>query len=88
MDSPVRSVPLHRIRLEELAAKLAQIEEQAVLTVNEYPHGLTLERQRLIVTLAKQLRQHIEDQLRAGARKPLRPEEPPAQPADPAQAAG
>jgi hypothetical protein len=78
---------LHRIRLEELSAKLAQIEEQAVLTVNEYPHGLTLERQRLIVTLAKQLRQHVEDQLRVGPRKPLLPEEPPARPADPAQAA-
>lgn len=71
MAAPLRSVPLHRIKLEELAAKLAQIEEQANLTLHEYPHGLSIERQRLIITLAKQLRQHVEDQLRVGPRKPF-----------------
>ena len=76
------------MRLEELAAKLAQIEEQANLTLHEYPHGLSIERQRLIVTLSKQLRQHVEDQLRLGPRKPLRPEELPAPPAGPAEATG
>lgn len=71
MAAPLRSVPLHRTKLEELAAKLAQIEEQANLTLHEYPHGLSIERQRLIITLAKQLRQHVEDQLRVGPRKPF-----------------
>ena len=76
------------MKLEELAAKLAQIEEQANLTLGEYPHGLALERQRLIVTLAKQLRQHVEDQLRLGPRKPLLGAEAAARPDDPAQATG
>lgn len=76
------------MKLEELAAKLAQIEEQANLTLDEYPHGLAVERQRLIVTLAKQLRQHVEDQLRLGPRKPLLSGEPAARPDDPAQATG
>lgn len=64
------------MRLEDLVAKLAQIEEQAALTLDEYPHGLTVERQRMIVTLAKQLRLHVEDQLRMGPREPLRKDEP------------
>ena len=79
------------MRLEELVAKLAQIEEQATLTLDEYPHGLTVERQRLIVMIAKQLRLHVQDQLRLGPRKPLREEEKPATPrppADPKQATG
>ena len=92
MASPLHavphSVPLHRMKLEELAAKLAQIEEQANLTLDEYPHGLAVERQRLIVTLAKQLRQHVEDQLRLGPRKPLLSAEPAARPENPAQATG
>ena len=78
------------MRLEELVAKLAQIEEHATLTLDEYPHGLTVERQRLIVTIAKQLRLHVQDQLRLGPRKPLREEQPatPPPPADPKQATG
>lgn len=59
------------MRLEELVSKLAQIEEQVSLTISEYPHGLAIERQRLALAIAKQLRSHIEDQLRAGPREPL-----------------
>ena len=56
------------MKLEEIIAKLSQIEEQASFTLSEYPHGLTVERQRLIVGLAKQLRSHAEDQSRDGKR--------------------
>lgn len=38
---------LRRMKLEELIAKLGQIEEQASLTLTEYPQTLTLERARL-----------------------------------------
>ncbi len=58
-----------RMKLEELISKLEQIEQQAALTLSEYPHGLTIERQRLIVGIAKQLRAHLQDQARAGERK-------------------
>jgi hypothetical protein len=53
---------------EEIIAKLSQIEDQAALTLSEYPHGLTVERQRLIVGLAKQLRSHVQDLVRKSAR--------------------
>jgi hypothetical protein len=56
------------MKLEEIITKLSQIEEQAALTLSEYPHGLTVERQRLIVGLAKQLRSNAEDQSRIGKR--------------------
>ena len=49
---------------QEVIAKLQQIEEQASLTLHEYPHGLTVERQRLILGLARQLRSHLQDELR------------------------
>ena len=61
---------LRRLKLEELLAKLQQIEQQAALTLNEYPHGLTVERQRLIVGLAKQMQAHLRDQFRHGERQP------------------
>jgi len=51
------------MKLEELITKLEQIEQQAALTLSEYPHGLTVERQRLIVGIAKQVRGHLIDQL-------------------------
>ena len=70
MAARLKMVGLRRMRLEELATKLAQIEEQANLTVSEYPYGLAIERQRFIVGVAKQLRLHIEDQLRLGGRAP------------------
>ena len=52
---------------QDFAAKLQQIEEQAALTLHEYPHGLTVERQRLILGLARQLRSHLQDELRQAA---------------------
>ncbi len=51
------------MKLEELITKLEQIEQQAALTLSEYPHGLTIERQRLIVGIAKQVRGYLMDQL-------------------------
>jgi hypothetical protein len=38
---------------ERIAAKLQQIEEQAQLTLNEFPKYLTKERLRLIIALAR-----------------------------------
>jgi hypothetical protein len=58
------------MKLEEIIRKLSQIEEQAASTLSEYPHGLTVERQRLILGLARQMRAHMEDQLRGGERSP------------------
>jgi len=57
------------MKLEELIAKIAQIEEQATLTLSEYPRGLTVERLRLIMGLSKQVRAHLEDQVRVGPRQ-------------------
>jgi hypothetical protein len=62
------SSAIRRMKLEELLAKLQQIEQQAALTVSEYPHGLTVERQRLIIGLAKQMQAHLRDQVRHGER--------------------
>ena len=56
------------MKLEELLKKLEQIEQQAALTLAEYPHGLTVERQRLIIGLAKQMQSHLRDQQRHGRR--------------------
>ena len=58
-----------RMKLEGLLAKVQQIEEQAALTLNEYPRGLTVERQRLILGIARQMKAHLEDQLRLGQRR-------------------
>lgn len=38
---------------EQVVAKLAQIEEQARLTLDEFPQHLTKERLRLIIALAR-----------------------------------
>lgn len=46
---------------EELVSKLKQIEEQAKLTLEEFPKTLTRERQRMIIALAKYIRADIED---------------------------
>jgi hypothetical protein len=59
------------MKLEELITKMEQIEEQAALTLHEYPHGHTRERQRLVMAIAKQVRAHLLDQLEAGARESL-----------------
>ena len=61
---------IRRLTLEEVLAKLQQIERQAALTLSEYPHGLTVERQRLIIGLAKQMQSHLRDQFRHGERHP------------------
>jgi hypothetical protein len=44
---------------QELIAKLRQIEEQARLTLEEYPKNLTRERQRMIIALAKYIRAEL-----------------------------
>ena len=62
---------LRRIKLEDLLSKVEQIEEQANLTLSEYPHGHTIERQRLIMAIAKQIRSHLADQMRLGSREPV-----------------
>ena len=62
------------MKLQELITKLEQIEQQAALTLSEYPHGLTVERQRLIVGIAKQVRAHLVDQLRRPAENDPEPE--------------
>lgn len=41
---------------EELIRKLAQIEEQAQLTLEEFPRSLTKERLRMIIALARYIR--------------------------------
>ena len=41
---------------QELLSKLDLIEEQARLTLDEFPRELTKERQRMIISLAKNLR--------------------------------
>jgi hypothetical protein len=57
------------MKLEELISKIEQIEEQVHLTLHEYPRGHTIERQRLVLAIAKQIRAHLTDQLAAGERK-------------------
>jgi hypothetical protein len=68
MVTPPTRPGLRRLKLEELISKLEQIEEQVSLTLHEYPHGHTIERQRLVLAIAKQVRSHLKDQLRAGQR--------------------
>lgn len=41
---------------QDLIAKLEQIEEQARLTLDEFPKNLTKERQRMIIALARAIR--------------------------------
>ena len=65
---PSKLPSLNRMKLENILAKLEQIERQAQLTLSEYPGGLGLERQRLIAGLASQLQTYVRDQLRAGQR--------------------
>jgi hypothetical protein len=67
------------MKLEELITKLEQIEQQAALTLSEYPHGLTVERQRLIVGIAKQIRSHLVERLQAAARRPAQNDSQPSE---------
>jgi hypothetical protein len=46
---------------EELLSKLDLIEEQARLTLDEYPQHLTKERQRMIIALVKHIRWAVAD---------------------------
>ena len=71
MFTPPKTAALRRMKLEELLSKLEQIEQQATLTLHEHPNGLTLERQRLIMAIARQVQTHLREQLRGGAREPL-----------------
>jgi hypothetical protein len=73
MDPPLPIPELRRMRLDEMLRKLEQIERQAQLTAVEYPQGLPIERQRLIIAIARQLRTHLKDQLRHGTRHPTDP---------------
>ncbi len=47
---------------EEFTQKLNQIEEQAQLTLAEFPKTLTKERQRMIIALVRHLRSECERQ--------------------------
>lgn len=71
MFPPSKTNALRRMKLEELIAKIEQIEEQVSLTLHEYPRGHTIERQRLVLAIARQVRTHLSDQLAAGGRKPV-----------------
>jgi hypothetical protein len=44
---------------EELISKLSLIEEQAQLTLEEFPKDLTKVRQRMIIALAKSIRSQL-----------------------------
>lgn len=50
---------------DELLSKLDLIEEQARLTLNEFPQHLAKERQRMIIALIKHIRWAISDTLGA-----------------------
>jgi len=47
---------------EELLSKLELIEEQARLTLEEFPQHLAKERQRMIIALAKHIRRLVADE--------------------------
>jgi len=48
---------------EEFLQKLAQIEEQAQLTLAEFPKTLTKERQRMIIALVRYIRSEADRSL-------------------------
>ena len=55
---------------DELLSKLDLIEEQARLTLEEFPRHLARERQRMIIALAKHIRWAIADAQRDAAADP------------------
>lgn len=55
---------------DELISKVEQIEEQARLTLEEFPKNLTRERQRMIIALAKYIRAELQERS-AGTVEPL-----------------
>lgn len=76
MFTTSRGGALRRMSLEELIAKLAQIEEHASLALSEHPRGQILPRMRLILGIAKQARLHLQNQLGAGDRVAMTPAVP------------
>lgn len=46
--------------LTMMLGKLSQIEEQAQLSVSEYPRGMGIERQRLVLALTRYLKAHVQ----------------------------
>ena len=45
---------------EELKSKLLQVEQQARLTLEEFPRSLTKERQRMIIALVRHIRVELD----------------------------
>jgi hypothetical protein len=58
---PHRSKLGAQVEREELLSKLDLIEEQARLTLDEFPQHLTKERQRMIIALVKHIRWAVAD---------------------------
>jgi hypothetical protein len=74
------------MNLQELIAKMEQIEQQAALTLHDYPDGWVEERQKLIAAIAVQVRAHLEAEHRlVQARQRLVNEEGHIRPGGPAQ---
>jgi hypothetical protein len=76
MFTTSRGGGLRRMSLEELIAKLAQIEEHASVALSEHPRGQILPRMRLILGIAKQARLQLENQVNSGARVAMAPGAP------------
>jgi hypothetical protein len=76
MFTTSRGGALRRMSLEELIAKLSQIEEHASLALSEHPRGQILPRMRLILGIAKQARLHLQNQVSAGERVAMAPAVP------------
>jgi hypothetical protein len=55
------------MNLQELIAKMEQIEQQVALTLHDYPEGWVEERQKLIAAIARQVRAHLEAEHRLEA---------------------
>jgi hypothetical protein len=55
---------------DELLSKLKLIEEQARLTIDEFPQHLAKERQRMIIALIKHIRWGIDDSTAGAAHDP------------------
>jgi hypothetical protein len=58
------------MEIEELLSKLDLIEEQARLTLDEYPQHLAKERQRMIIALVKHIRWEVADAAPGAANDP------------------
>lgn len=56
---------------DEFIQKLDQIEEQAQLTLAEFPKSLTKERQRMIIALARYLRTEAQRSTSVGRGEPV-----------------